>query len=217
VLELVLPPPSDGAGSALPTDVEDEHKEGAGEVGSLFMHYLPICPADRLPPNESSLQSSAPSSSLSLVPWSWSSVLHLHFAPVDWFRRTGQRLLEMPVPVQSLRLWSCFKCRPLQLDGDHSRLLVEVQGGSVLGLGSAGAPVVNDAGQVVAMQLCSYRDVNGSHKDHKGAVAMSSSDSLSEGSTIAVCLLLGQIAEIVEWQTSLNLPLSIDGSSEVGP
>lgn len=172
----------------------------AAEVGldkeddcDFFFDFLSICPVELVPQpcRESGCQ------------------LSIHYAPLDWFRRIDAAPpQQLTVPVQTMSVWSTFHCQVLQLDGPchvsnalnrrdptsaEGKTKLLLQGGSWLG--SAGAPMVNEAGQVVAMQLCSYRDCE------RVPSSNSSSDFNSSSSSSVVCvgLLLSSVSEIVEW------------------
>lgn len=145
-----------------------------------FSQYLPLCPANHLPqPNREE-----------------GHLLSLHHAPIDWYQRTRELATKnsLSPSVESMRIWSSFGRPILQRDGGggigavDTRLLI--QGGTWLG--SGGAPFVNDFGQVVAMQLFSYRDV-------VSAEDLSDSRSLfSTPSVICVGLLLSAVADLQE-------------------
>ena len=145
-----------------------------------FSHYLPLCPVNHLPqPNREE-----------------GHLLSLHHAPIDWYQRTRELASKhsLAPSVESMRIWSSFGRPILQRDGGgissvDTRLLI--QGGTWLG--SAGAPFVNDFGQVVAMQLFSYRDVVSTED-------LSDSRSLfSTPSVICVGLLLSAVADLHEF------------------
>lgn len=147
-----------------------------------FSQYLPLCPANHLPqPNREE-----------------GHLLSLHHAPIDWYQRTREIATKnsLSPSVESMRVWSSFGRPILQRDGGggigavDTRILI--QGGTWLG--SGGAPFVNDFGQVVAMQLFSYRDVVSSSADD-----LSDSRSLfSTPSVICVGLLLSAVSELQE-------------------
>lgn len=185
---------------------EEGGLEGDGAIAEmLFPQFLQICPSSQLPqPNREE-----------------GHLLSVHQAPVSWFRKI---CASEGAAVDSLRIWSSFGRQVLQRDGGttaqglgmgmglglsspglggggalgDSRLLV--QGGPTLG--SAGAPFVNDVGQVVALQLASYHDLDLTSPTH--AAASSSTLALSSAASSVVCvgLLLSTVPEIEEWARS---------------
>jgi len=169
------------------------------DCGFFFFDYLSICPAELVPQpcRESGCQ------------------LSLHYAPLDWLRRVDSAPpQQLTVPVQSMTVWSSFHCQVLQLDGpssSSSAMMISNSGSSPADgktrlllqggcwLGSAGAPMVNESGQVVAMQLCSYRDSE--RVAVKAEVLQDETDQSSISSSVVVCvgLLLSSVPEIAEW------------------
>jgi len=168
------------------------------DCGYFFFDYMSICPAELVPQpcKESGCQ------------------LSLHYAPLDWLRRIDSAPPQLTVPVHSMSVWSSFHCQVLQLDGpsdsNSSTMMIPnsgnspaegktrllLQGGSWLG--SAGAPMVNESGQVVAMQLCSYRDCERASVKTEGP--QDEADHCSSGGVVVcVGLLLSSVPEIAEW------------------